>query len=57
MKRILLFIVLASVSIALSACASTQTPVNTIGNDHHQQISKAPLSRHDRLWNPSLQDW
>jgi outer membrane biogenesis lipoprotein LolB len=49
MKKVLFLILLANVSLSLSACASTSSK--------DSQVSKPPLSRHDRLWNPHLQNW
>ncbi|WP_010299925.1 hypothetical protein [Candidatus Odyssella thessalonicensis] len=49
MRTALVIALLLNVPLVLSACAST----NTMDN----QASKAPLSRHDRLWNSHLNGW
>lgn len=47
MRTALVIALLLNVPLVLSACA------NTMDN----QASKAPLSRHDRLWNSHLKGW
>ncbi len=48
MKKIIFSLVFANLVLVLSACAAS-----TSGD----QNSHAPLSRHDRLWNPHLERW
>lgn len=50
MKKIIFSLVFANLIIVLSACASMTTGAN-------DQNDPAPLSRHDRLWNPHLERW